>query len=984
MKFIGNIFIFLLCSFSVFGQKNITLSGTLLDKADDEPIIAASVELLNAKDSVFVAGAISSSDGSFSMKNLSKGDYVVRSTYLGYLTLNQSITLSENQTNVKIDTLYMQTNDILLQEMVVEGKRPEIVVKNDTIEYDAGSFKTTEDAVVEDLLKKLPGVEVDKDGKIVVNGKEVKKFLVDGEEFFANDPQIAQKNLPAAMINKLQVVDRKSEMARMTGFDDGEEETIINLTIREGMKQGITVNALAGAGADLQNDNDLRYQGGAFINNMKNNDNYTLILNANNNNNMGASDLGASQFGGMRMRRGGGGGVTESASIMTRMNKKFSETAKLNADIRYSNSDRYSDTNVTQTTLSQNLSQMDQTKTNNNYFSENIAANVSFEWKPDTMNTLVFRPNIQINKSHSDEKEYSTRFNYNNMDTIFDSNSTSFNKGQGVNFGGSLDYAHKFSKPGRVISFNLQGSYNDSYSQEKSNWLSHQFKDGIYQNDSILNQRSENDNNTNSYRVSTSYVEPLGRNNFFQFSYNLSGNNTESINSTYDILEFSNFDYALANTLLQDTATLVSEQSRSTIRTSTQQRIGLSFKSVREKYNYTVGFNVDPSHSLNETYEPSTLAPPIYLDYPYNYEANRLPNVRGDSVISSVKQDIINFSPTINFNYIFGQRTNLRVDYNGETNQPTANQLRDYTDMSRPTDLTRGNPNLKPGYRNNLRATFQKYVPETQLMYNIRIEGAFSINDITSVTLMQDNGVRLTTYENINGNWNTQARGMFNVPLRNKKFTVGGNTSISYRNSKSFVNGLENTGKNFSSNGNLRFNYRSDLFDIGVSGNGGYSDVTYNVNVNNNQTTYNWGAGGDLTLYLPYNFTIESNINWSDRSGYGSEYNISQTMWNASATKQLFNKKYGIGSLKLQVYDLLQSKSNISANATTNGFRTTQSNIIPSYFMCSFIYKLNSFGSSSARNRNNNTREEGIILRERRDGEGGGVRIRTIEPGSPF
>jgi len=975
MKFIGNTLIFLLCSFSLFGQKNITLSGTIFDNTEKEPVIAASIELLNAKDSVFVAGAISSSDGSFSLKSLSKGDYVVRSTYLGYLTLIKPVTLSENQTNVRMDTLYMQSNDILLQEMVVDGKRPEVIVKNDTTEFDAGSFKVTEDAVVEDLLKKLPGMEVDGDGKITFNGKEVKKFLVDGEEFFANDPQIAQKNLPAAMVNKLQVLDRKSEMARMTGFDDGDEETVINLTIREGMKQGTMANALVGGGADLQNDNDFRYQGGAFINHMKNNDNYTLILNTNNNNNMGASDLGASQFGGMRMRRGGGRGVTESSNIMARMDKKFSETTKLNADVRYSNSDRFSDTDVTQTTLSKGLSQMDETKTINNYFSENMAANVSFEWKPDTMNTLIFRPNIQINQSHSDELEYSTRFNYNNMDTIFDSHSTSFNKGQGINFGGTLDYAHKFSKPGRVVSFNLRGSYNDSYSQEKSDWESRRFRDGVYQkNDSILNQRSENDNNTNSYHIATSYVEPLGRNNFLQASYSISGNNTESINSTYDMLEFANYDPLLAITLLQDTATLVSSQSRSTIRTSTQQRMGLSFKAVREKYNYTVGLNVDPSHSLNETYQPSTLAPPVYLNYPHDYEANRLPNVKGDSLISSIKQDIVNFSPVVNFVYTFGQRTNLRIDYDGQTNQPSANQLRDYLDMSRPTDWTQGNPNLKPGYRNNLRATFQKYVAETQLMYNVRLEGAFSVNDITSVTTMQDDGIRLTTYENINGNWNTRARGMFNMPLRNKKFTIGGNTSVSYNNSKSFVNGLENTGKNFSTNGNLRFNYRSDFFDVGISGNGGYSDVTYDVNVDNNQTTYNWGAGGNITLYLPHNFTIESDINWSDRRGYASRYNISQTMWNAAATKQLFNKKYGTGSLKLQIYDLLRSKSDISASTTTNGFRSTRSNIIPSYFMCSFVYKFNAFGGSSARGRG--AREDSF--RENRSREGGGDRVRSF------
>jgi hypothetical protein len=336
MKIFGNVLIFLFCSFSVWGQKTITLTGTLLDKADQQTIVAANVELLSAKDSAFVAGIVSDHYGFFSIKKLTKGNYVLKISYLGYLTLTQPVTLSGEQTPVDLGKLYLQTDDILLQEAVIEGKRPDVVVKNDTIEYDAASYKTAENAVVEDLLKKLPGVEVDKDGKITVNGKEVKKFMVEGKEFFSDDPQIASKNLPANMVEKLQVVDRKSDMSRMTGFDDGEEETIINLTVRPGMKQGTMGNAGVGSGADLHLDNDWRYQAAAFINHMKNNDRYTFILGRNNNNNMGAGDLGANQFGGMRMRRGGGGGsgIAESTLFMINMNKELSPVLSLNGDIR--------------------------------------------------------------------------------------------------------------------------------------------------------------------------------------------------------------------------------------------------------------------------------------------------------------------------------------------------------------------------------------------------------------------------------------------------------------------------------------------------------------------------------------------------------------------------------------------------------------------------------------------------------------------------
>jgi len=957
MKLVGNILIFLMCSFSVFGQKNTTLSGIFLDKMDDLPIVAGSVELLKAQDSTFVAGAITNANGSFSFKNLASGNYIVKVTYIGYNQFIKNVNLPVNETKVDIGKSYLETNDILLQEAVVEGKRPEVIVKNDTIEYDAGSFKVTENAVVEDLLKKLPGVEIDSDGKITVNGKEVKKFKVDGKDFFSDDPQIASKNLPAEMIEKLQVVDQKSDQARMTGFDDGEEETIINLTIRPGMKRGTMGNALIGAGSDLQKDPGTRYQGGAFINRMQNEDQYTLILGTNNNNNMGVSDLGAEQFEGMRTR-GAGGGITESSNFMLRMNKELSSTASLNGDVRYGASDRISKNNVTQTTLSELQSQLDKTNTSTNVKSDNVSANFTFEWKPDTMNTLIFRPNVRYTKSRGNQLEYSSRFDYHTLDTIFDSYSTSKDRREGLNFGGSLDYAHKFNKPGRVISFNARGSYNDNYSHGNSYWLSRQYENNVYSYDRIMDQRSENDNNTNNYRLSFSYVEPFGNNYFLQAFYRYSHADTKSVNSTYDIFEY---DPLLALSLAVDTAMLVPEQSRSTLRNSTEQRIGLNVKMVREKYNLTVGFNVDPSNSINETYQPSlSTIFPLYLNQPYDYDS-RLANLRGDSLISSIQQDVVNFSPVVKFNYNFGQRTNLRIDYEGRTSQPSANQLRDFVDMTRPTDLVQGNPALKPGYRNGLDIRFNKYVPETQLMYNINFNGNMSFNDITSTTRMLDDGVRLTTYENINGNWDARVRGMFNMPLRNKRFTVGSFAMVNYRNQNSKIDQLENTMRNFMIMNNANANYKSDLFDVGINVSINHNDITYSVRPESNQTTLNWGVGGYTTWYLPANFTIESDINRTARTGYAQGFNIPQVMWNAAITKQLFNKNIGTGSVKLQIYDILQDRNNINASATTNGFRTSEINVIPSYFMCSFIYKFNSFPKSkgSSANSDGGRREGG-------------------------
>jgi hypothetical protein len=951
MKIKANLLIFLLCSFSVWGQTNMTLSGIVLDQSNNDPIVAGSIVLLQAKDSAFVTGATSDMDGHFLLKVESAENYILKITYLGYLTLTQPVRMRSSQTSVDVGKLYLKTNDILLKEAVIEGKRPEVIVKNDTIEYDAASYKVSENAVVEDLLKKLPGVEVDKDGKITVQGKEVKKFLVDNKEFFSDDPQIASKNIPAEIVDKLQVVDRKSDMARMTGFDDGEEQTIINLTIRPGMKKGTMGNVLLGAGADLQNEGDARYQAGAFLNHMKDNNRYTLIAGTNNNNNMGAADLGANQFGGMRMRRGGaGGGITQSTNVMLSVNKEIAPNFSLNSDIRYNGSDRLSKSKVNQMTMSKNRSQLDITQANTRYCSDNVSANFTLEWKPDTANTFIFRPNIRYNQSHSNEEEWLNRLN--NGNPAFDSDTKSRNKGQGWNLGGSLDYSHKFHKLGRVFSISARGSYGDNYSLENVLALNTKYEESSLKDH--LDQRSENDNLTNNYRLTFSYVEPLGRNNFMQAVYRISRQNTKNINSTYDLWDITEYDPDWTLSLRSDSvAVLIPGQSRSTLRHSTEQRFGLNFKAVREKYNYTVGINIDPSNSLNETYQPLN---DTLIVLPYQY-AKRLDNEIGSYQISSIAKNVVNFSPVVNFNYLFGQRSNLRIDYEGQTNQPSANQLRDFVDMSRPTDWTQGNPNLKPGYENTLRARYSKYYPATQLMFNIDLNGSWSFNDITSVTLMQEGGIRLTTYENINGNWNTQLRGMFNTPLKNKRFTIANFMSMSYRNQNSFVadskgentgEKIRNTMKNFMLTDNASVNYRSDLFDAGLNTFINYNYITLLVNPENNQNTFSFGAGAYTAWRLPRKWDVESDFNWTSRKGFAAGFNRSEIIWNLALIKQLFSKKIGTGSLKLQWFDVLQNRNNVSSAFTTNGFRTTEVNVIPSYFMCSFIYKFTVFPKSSS------------------------------------
>ncbi|MDH8701967.1 hypothetical protein M2138_001319 [Dysgonomonadaceae bacterium PH5-43] len=953
MKIFGNILlILLLCSFSVVAQKNISLSGTLFDKDEKEPLIGVGVGLLNPKDSTVITGATTDQNGVYSIKNLASGNYLLKFSYLGYKTTLQKVTLSNEQPNKNLGTQYLEIDAIRLREAVIVAETPEMIVKNDTIEFNAESFKVTENAVVEDLLKRLPGVEVDKDGKITANGKSIPKILVDGKEFFSDDAQVASKNLPAEMVEKVQVIDRKSETARLTGFDDGEEETIINLTTKPGMKRGTVGNAYAGAGADLANENDFRYRMAGFLNKMQDFDRYTVIVGKNNNNNMGAQDLGAQRSSGMRTRRGSGG-ITTTTNIMANMNKEFSTALSVNGDVRYTGIDRLSKNKSESATLSETISQLDRSSSLNKYISDAVAANFRLEWKPDTMNTLIFRPNFSFNKDKSYQEESLERSDYDTSDMILTEEENSKVKGDGYNLGANLDYSHKFnSKRGRTFTISLNGSYNDNFSYENTFNQTYRY---TIQHDSIQNRRDESDNTSKSFRANLSFVEPIGKNNFLQFFYRISYNDSENVNSTYDLYEnlYGHDPLLLISMIETDSiASLVLDQSRSTLRNSTTQRIGLSFKAIREKFNYTIGFNVDPSNSLTETYQPSSSSDPLRYSY-----YNRLPNMIGDSVISSIKQNVINFSPTVNFNYLFSQRTNLRIDYSGQTNQPSASQLRDYTDTSRPNSWVTGNPNLKPGYRNSLNARFQKYVIDTQLNYNLSLNGGFSINDIVSIQTLRSDGIRETTYDNINGNWNMGFRGGINSPLRNKKFSLGSNVSVNYSDQKSYVsnyvagntNTVKNTKGDFSTQISANGSFRSDLFDLGLRANFNYNHITYTVRPENNRDTYNYGLNAYTTWYLPFNITIESDITYTARKGYTEGYDIPETIWNASITKRLFSKGFNSGSIKIDIYDILQDRNSISASYTNNGYRISESNSLPSYFMASVIYKFANFENNSAK-----------------------------------
>lgn len=893
-------------------QSGVNVTGSVVEQGSDTPIEQATVRLLNVKDSAMVRGVVSARNGSFTLKNVKKGSYLLHITFIGYDPLYQPLQITGKKNPVNVGKLELSDGAIELGEAVVIGKAPEVTVRNDTVEYNADSYKVTEGSVLEDLLKKMPGVEVDSEGKITVNGKEVKKVMVDGKEFFSDDPKVASKNLPAKMIDKLQVLDKKSDMAQMTGFDDGEEETVINLTVKPGMKQGWFGNAYGGYGSKD------RYEGNAMVNRFVNNDQITFMGGANNTNNMGFSDLASTMFSGMGGgggRRGGfgaGSGITSSGNAGLNFSKEFKpDKLTLGGNTRYSHSDNDARSKSDrQNILPGDSSSYDNSEAMSRTKSDNFGVDFRLEWKPDTMTQLIFRPSFSFSHSMNDNFSDATTLD-NERDTVNTNKSSNYSESNGYNLNASIDFSRKLNNKGRVFSATLSGGNSDSYSDGMNRSDIVYFNQTDALKNSIIDQRSRYDNKGFNYRAYVSWVEPIGHNNFIQATYSISQRKQEALKNVYN--QDADGIYNV----------LDSAYSQSYRNNFISQRASLSFKSQRAKFNYTIGLNLDPSYSSSE-------------------------NFVGDTTLSKITRKVVNLSPMAQFNYMFDKRTNLRIMYNGRTSQPSMTQLQPVADISDPTNITIGNPDLNPRYTNNVFIRFQQFTPEKQRAFMIMANGSYIINDIVSYTSYnQETGVKTTTYKNVNGNYSGNVRMMLNTPLKNKKFSINSMTMASFANSNGYINEEKNTNRNLILSERGGIDFRSSYLDLGVNGNIRYNATSNSLQKENNQNTFNYGAGGYTTIYLPLNFKIESDVNWSTNSGYGDGFKQNEVLWNASASKSFL--KNNQGTLRFKIYDILQQRSNISRSVTASYIQDSEYNTLGSYFMVHFIYRFIIFkGGASA------------------------------------
>lgn len=883
------------------------IRGTVADK-QGEPLVGATVRLLKP-DSTRVGATIADADGRFAITNVSNGRYILLAEYVGSTPQARDVTVKD--ADIRVKKMLLEESATTLKEAVVEGIRTPMKVMQDTVEFAADTYKTQPNAVVEDLLKRLPGVEVSSDGKITANGKEVSKILVDGKEFFSDDPKVASKNLPVNMVDKLQVVDRKSDLARLTGVDDGEDETVINLTVKKGMKNGWFGQAEAGAGTDS------RYMGSFTVNRFWNDNQMTLLGAINNTNEMGFSD------GGSRFRRfGGSNGITTSRSLGINFNVGNKEIFRIGGDIMYSNTSR-------RTTTQRNRQYLfpDSTSYVNSYSrsrdrGHNVRADLRLQWNPNEWNTFEFRPRMSFNVNDSWSADTSLTTS-GTMQCVTYSRNAAYSHGKSWEFGGEVIYNHKFAnRPGR--SFSVQARLQTSNVRERENsWSRNEF---FLLNDSIdlYDQVDNNHTWSNTFNTRVSWTEPLGdvkNGNFLTFAYSFRYRWNNADKMVYDDPEPRLWVDGWLGDYGSNLGSLIWNQDLSNQFRNDymNQDIRAGFKHVTKSLNLDVGLSLVPQMSKS-------------VDL-INHERD-------------IRRNVLNFAPYMRYRWRITKTRSLMVNYRGRSSQPSISQMQPVADMSNPLRIVVGNPDLDPTFSHNIQMRFNDFNPQGQRSFMLMANAQVSQNAVVSrSTFNRETGGQVTTYENVNGVWNMMMMGMFSTPLANKSWTVNAHAFARYSHDVGFSNGSRMLTRNLNINIMPSIAFRPDNLELEVRPRYSFQQTRSSVQTGNNRTVHSYGGMFNGTYYAPFGLVISTDLNWAKTSGYSEGYNSNQCLWNATLSYQFLRDRSLTVSAK--AYDLLQQRKSIMRQNGNNYIDDTMYNSLTRYFMFTVAWKFNTFGKGN-------------------------------------
>ena len=944
---------------STFAQ---TIRGAVVDSLTRKPLMEASVSLLLARDSSLVTFGITDGDGKFLFPKVSEGQYRIVVTYVGYRGRAKRVSVTATNPTADAGAIELVAQSQTLTEVEVQGEKAPIAVKGDTLEFNAGSFKTRPNAQVEDLLKKLPGVEVDRDGNVKAQGQEVKKVLVDGKPFFGNDPKMATRNLPADIIDKVQLYDQASEQSTFSGVDDGDREKTINITTKKDKRKGSFGQQSIGVGPKPSD--DPRYSARVSLNRFNNGRQISMLGMANNINQQGftAQDLGlGNNFGGAGQGQGGGGGgggnvirggqgggnfggqgqvgsnaITQSwaAGINYRdgWGKKIDVVSSYNASntntLTNQNSRRQ---NVlpsvgTSATPTRTDSAFVRNQTNgSDNTNTNHRVNLRLDYRIDTMTTIRVIPSLSwLNSNYNNQSQSQT---VNAQGVLANSSITNYNStGNGFTGNNSLLLFRKFQKRGRTFSVNwnvaLNNQDNNGINQSENKFArsnaptSTTAGSGTATTGGIdttglftqrINQLNSQQTRSMTNTINVSYTEPLSLRQTLEFHYALTNNHNTSNRAVNDFNEATN-QYDRPNTNL--TNRFVNDY--------VTNRAGLTWQTKRLKYTYAFGIDGQQA-SLN---------------------SNNL------SRETNLNRTFTNLLPNALFTYNFGKNLRLRANYRTRINAPSVNQLQPVANNTNPLNIQLGNPDLQPEYSHNISVNFNRFEPSTFRNLFALLNLSRTENKIVNSTTFTPSGAQTTQPVNTNGYYTVNGSLVLGRPVKfgTQKTNLNLTTNLTYNTGTSSVNSQPNRAKNWliGQGAGLSSNFTEKL-DLNLSGNINWQSAEYSLQPQQNTTFLNQTVTLDVYYQLPLRFTFSTNVYYNHYGGSSASYNQSYTLWNATLARQLF--KQNQGELRIQAFDLLNQNQSIVRNVTDTYTEEVRSRVLNRYFMVSFVYNLRKFGA---------------------------------------
>ena len=902
---------------STAAAQKIIVKGRLMDDTNTS-LPSATLMLLNPKDSSLVNFSISNGEGYFEIKNLSRARYLLKVTYVGLATFTQLIEPKEGEAILELGELRMVQQSKQLNEIVVQAEKAPVTIKKDTIEFYAPSFKTKENANVEDLLKKLPGVEVESDGSITAQGEQVQQVTVDGKEFFGRDPKIATQNLPAKAIENVQIFDKKSDQATFSGIDDGQRQKTINLELKEEFKNGFFGNATGGYGTDD------RYTGRLSLSRFKKNQQLSFLAMGNNINEQGFSIddymnfsggsqqmMGGRGGGGMRLTFNAGGGSNAGGAqvnfgnrlngIMNNyaggvnFNQDFSKKTTLQSNYFY---------NQLEHDLSQVMQRENFFEEGNTFFNQsssqystnyNHRVNAILDHKIDSANSIKLTTTFTNNNAESTATTLSET-NSESNEQLNDGNSSAYSTQNTNNLTTNALLRHRFAKKGRTISTNLTFGYSEVESEGAVK------SDNTFYQPTLVNQTLNQVNNqltaNTNIGATLSYTEPLGNRRYLELNYNYIQNRNDVDRDVYDV---------------EDAGDIFNDNLSAAYSSNYQyHRPGLNLRVNRNKYSATVGGGVQYTRLYSDNFSTGESLAPSY-------------------------QTIL---PSARFNYEFSSTKNLSIDYETFVQEPTITQLQPVVNNSDPLNQTIGNTSLQPAYQHSVRTNFTMFNPVSFINFFAFADAAYTRNAITYAQSITDNGIRISKPVNVENNRSIRANVSIGVPI-NK---IGSRISLSANANQQYgVNVLNETESDITQGvltSTLRYSYRyKEIFDIELSGSRSRNATDYESNEASSQLYFNntYRAEGNVTFLK--NYLLSSSYEFLLYDSRSTNFTQQVELWNISISRYILKNK--AGEIKLAANNILDNSFGISQTANINYVERTATNNLGRYFLLSFTYAIN-------------------------------------------